>query len=115
MCDLFFFLMNNQNDCSQNPPHADNRGFEIYGPNGEPAYGGTYGRGFIKLWGGIIQKHRGYMMRQSLGPYMTPDIGMDKDYTFDNNLYFPPPGAIKVTECESSTVRMSMVGYGRPE
>jgi len=40
---------------------------------------------------------------------------MDKDYKFDNNLYFPPPGAIKVTECESNTVRMSMVGYGRPE
>ena len=55
------------------------------------------------------------MMRNNPGPYITNDIGMDKDYAFDNNLYFPPPGAISITECESNTVRMSMVGYGRPE
>ena len=69
----------------------------------------------MRLWGGVIQKYRGYMMRNNPGPYITNDIGMDKDYAFDNNLYFPPPGAIKITECESNTVRMSMVGYGRPE
>jgi hypothetical protein len=95
--------------CSQTPPHADNRGRQLY--NTEP----NNGRGDLRLWGGIIQKYRGYMMRNNPGPYITNDIGMDKDYKFDNNLYFPPPGAIKVTECESNTVRMSMVGYGRPE
>ena len=97
--------------CVQTPPHADNRGSEIYGNNTEPATG----RGNLRLWGGIIQKYRGYMMRNAQGPYMTNNIGMDKDYNFDNNLYFPPPGAIKITECESNTVRMSMIDYGRPD
>jgi len=95
--------------CSQTPPHADNRGRQIYNTENDN------GRGNLRLWGGIIQKYRGYMMRNNPGPYITNDIGMDKDYKFDNNLYFPPPGAIKITECESNTVRMSMVGYGRPE
>ena len=94
-------------------PHADNRGRDIYG-NTEPNVG-DHGRGYLKLWGGIIQKHRGYMMRNNPGPYITANIGMDKQYMFDNNLYFPPPGAITISECESNTVRMGMIGYGRPE
>jgi hypothetical protein len=92
--------------CVQTPPQSDNRGRAIY--NNEPD-----GRGDLRLWGGIIQKYRGYMNRQAAGPYATNgDIGMDKAYRFDNNLYFPPPGAIKITECESNTIRMSMWDYG---
>ena len=104
--------LNDGGQCVQTPPHADNRGRQIYG-NAEPANG----RGFLRLHGGIIQGYRGYMMRNNGGgsQYPTNDIGMDKDYAFDNNLYFPPPGAIKITECKSNTVRMSMIGYGRPE
>jgi hypothetical protein len=109
-----FDSFNALGNCSQTPPHADNRGRDIYG-NNEPDTGGN-GRGYLRLWGGIIQKHRGYMMRNGpdngMNPYITDNIGMDKQYMFDNNLYFPPPGAIKITECESNTVRMSMLDYG---
>ena len=99
----------NQN-CNQNPPQADNRGWQIYRQENL--------RGDIRLCGGIIQSYRGYMKRGPGGGSQydpSTDIGMDKQYRFDNNLYFPPPGAITVNECESSTVRMSMIDYGRPE
>ena len=32
---------------------------------------------------------------------------------FDNNLKFPPPGAIKITSCESNTVIMNTIQFGK--
>ena len=103
---------------TQNPPRGDGRGRDIYG--NEPTAGQfDGGRGNIELCGGIIQTYRGYMKRGPVGGQydngIPGQIGMDKLYNFDNNLYFPPPGAISVEECESGTVRMSMVDIGRPE
>mgnify|MGYP001302088873 CR=1 FL=1 len=106
----------NGHNNTQNPPRGDGRGRNIYG--NEPVAGFDGGRGEIQLCGGIIQTYRGYMKRgPTTGHYAggAGQIGMDKLYNFDNNLYFPPPGAISVEECESGTVRMSMVDIGRPE
>ncbi len=65
------------------PPYGDGRGPTLFG--------GTTGnsdiRGDVKLWGGIVQKYRGYLKRNLPGPYdVFPGVGMDKDYNYDNNL-----------------------------
>ena len=49
----------------------------------------------INLWGGAVQKYRGYIVRNYPGPYSLPggNIGYNgKDYNFDCNLKcsFPP-------------------------
>ena len=67
--------------------------------------GGTDNRGYINLWGGVVQKFRGYAKRNNGGgsAYQTFDIGMDKNYNFDCNLKcnFPPlyPENIESSSC----------------
>lgn len=93
------------------PPVADSRGVNIYGQDV------TDHRGLLRLWGGIIQSYRGYMMRNASGPYSPPnngDIGMDKDYYFDQNLAFPPPYFPYVSRCPddgAATAAMTMISY----
>ena len=50
-------------------------------------------RGYVRLWGSVVQFRRGYMKRNTTGPYMTGDIGYDKDYHYDYNFsdFGPPP------------------------
>ncbi|RMZ49373.1 hypothetical protein EB821_02630 [Candidatus Marinimicrobia bacterium PRS2] len=44
-------------------------------------------RGNLYLLGGFVQLYRGYMFRNYQGPYnITPGIGMDKHYTWDDNM-----------------------------
>jgi len=73
-----------------NPPYGDGQGIPIYGPSGNDDT-----RGKINLWGGAVQKYRGYIVRNYPGPYSLPggNIGYNgKDYNFDCNLKcsFPP-------------------------
>ena len=81
-----------------NPPYGDGQGIPRYGTGGTTDYRGT-----IYLWGGIVQKYRGYTVRNNPGPYPTNDIGMDKNYNFDCNLKcnFPPlyPENIESSSC----------------
>ena len=81
-----------------NPPYGDSQGVARYGNGGTTDYRGT-----IYLWGGIVQKYRGYTVRNNPGPYPTNDIGMDKNYNFDCNLKcnFPPlyPENIESSNC----------------
>ena len=85
-------------DLYSNPPFGDGQGIDIYGSSGN-----NDERGKINLWGGAVQKYRGYIVRNSPGPYLGPneltqqtvggDIGYDgKNYNFDCNLRcsFPP-------------------------
>jgi len=84
-----------------NPPYGDGQGIARYGAGGTTDYRGT-----IYLWGGIVQKYRGYTVRNNPGPYQTNDIGMDKNYNFDCNLKcnFPPlyPENIESSDCGGS-------------
>jgi len=49
-------------------------------------------RGNIYFWGSMVQRYRGLMFRNTYGPYnITPGIGMDKHYTWDDNLRCNPP------------------------
>ena len=73
-----------------NPPYGDGQGISIYGSSGS-----NDNRGKISIWGGVVQDHRGYVVRNNPGPYNLPagDIGyIQKDYNFDCNLKckFPP-------------------------
>jgi hypothetical protein len=64
-----------------NPPWGDGLGNGLFGSTGNQD-----DRGTVSLWGGVVQKYRGYMKRNNPGPYPTGDIGMDKNYNYDNNL-----------------------------
>lgn len=61
-------------------------------------------RGNVYLWGGFVQQYRGYMFRNSPGPYnITPGIGMDKHYSWDDNLRcITPPLYPESIECDQS-------------
>ena len=56
-------------------------------------------RGYVRVWGSIVQQKRGYMKRNSpcSNPipggdcYTSQDIGYDKDYNYDMNLRYQPP------------------------
>jgi len=66
-----------------NPPFADGQGVDIYNGTGMGDFRGT-----INLWGGVVQKFRGYVQRNQSGGgnYVTNDIGYEKNYNFDCNL-----------------------------
>ena len=94
-----------------NPPYADGRGISRFGGGS----GNQDARGIVTLWGGIVQKYRGYLKRNQPGPYMTGDIGMDKDYNYDANLgCWPPPfyPAIEFNN-EYDEIDVKIVDYGR--
>ena len=65
-------------------------------------------RGTITIWGGVVQKHRGYVVRNSGGnsPYNTGNIGYpSKNYNFDCNLKCPggfPPLYPENTTCDEA-------------
>ncbi len=66
-----------------NPPYGDGRGPDIYGGTTE----NSDIRGDVILWGGVVQKYRGYMKRNIPGPYnVFPGVGMVKQYHYDDNL-----------------------------
>jgi hypothetical protein len=55
------------------------------------------------------------MKRNATGPYNGNDLGMDKDYNYDNNLVFPPPYYPYRNDCPTNgynVVSMSLVKYG---
>ena len=73
------------------PPLGDARG-PIRVNNGFLT-GNADDRGLIHLWGSIVQEYRGYVRRNTPGPYPTGDIGYGKDYHYDFNFSedSPPP------------------------
>jgi len=85
---------------SSDPPFGDGRGLEIYSNTG-----GTDKRGEIYLWGSVVQKHRGYMLRGTPSPYGTQvfDIGMDKNYHYDSNLFCTSPPFYPAVEYDDGT------------
>ncbi len=68
------------------PPKGDGLSLGIFG-----SLTAADNRGTIYLSGGIVQKYRGYVIRNSPGPYEV-DVGYAKNYNFDgNNACSPPP------------------------
>ena len=92
------------------PPHGDGRGPSIFGGN----TGQSDIRGTVRLWGGVVQKYRGFMERNLPGPYdIFPGIGMDKDYHYDKNLSCAPPPSFPSIEYEGTDeVSLKLSDYG---
>lgn len=70
-----------------NTTKADGNGMR-YGTYGNGSYlEDDDDRGNLYLLGGFVQLYRGYMFRNASGPYnISPGIGMDKHYTWDDNM-----------------------------
>ena len=69
-------------------------------------------RGTIHLWGQVVQQARGYMMRNNPGPYTSLDIGYDKNYHYDKNLYNTPPPYWPRIETEDGRQTLKLRAYG---
>ena len=71
-------------------------------------------RGYVRLWGSIVQFRRGYMKRNTGGgsPYNTGDIGYDKNYNYDYNLRLNPPPYFPDLQNTNNTVILKMASYG---
>ncbi|MBC8479792.1 MAG: hypothetical protein H8D46_04950, partial [FCB group bacterium] len=89
------------------PPWGDGRGIPKYGPSGN-----VDERGTVELWGSIVQKFRGYMQRNQPGPYPTNDIGMDKDWQYDENLACNPPPFYPTIEFDNNERSVTLASYG---
>ena len=100
------------NQSSHESPFGDGRGDN---PNdfGQTTTGLYDRRGKIYLWGGVVQKYRGYMERNPESPYGNADIGMDKSYHYDANLDCTPPPFYPAIEFDdgSGEIQIKMTGY----
>lgn len=105
------YWQNTINGQESTPPWADGRGINRFGGNSA----NTDYRGYVTVWGGIVQKYRGYMMRNSPGPYNTGDIGMDKNYHYDKNLMCGPPPFFPSIEFENDEKSVTLAQYGATE
>ena len=73
-------------------------------------------RGYINLWGSIVQFKRGYMKRNYPGPYnVSPGIGYDKNYHYDWNLRMRPPPYFPDLQSANNAVILKMASYGELE
>ena len=93
---------------------ADGRGpWRATSGLGAPTYTGVSDiRGVVNLWGSIIQLKRGYMKRNSPGPYSAfPGVGYDKNYNFDYNLWIYPPPKFPISTDDKGDVILVMNSY----
>jgi hypothetical protein len=84
-----------------------------------PNYNGVFTdnsdyRGYVNLWGSIVQYKRGYMLRNASGPYNVnaPGVGYDKNYHYDWNLRIHRPPYYPNRENEDGSVSLNMSSYG---
>ena len=79
---------------------ADSRGIDTHGVTNDL-------RGYVYLWGGVVQKYRGYLRRNSPSPYNnvtgTVSIGYTKNYNYDANLDCTPPPFYPAIEFDNGT------------
>jgi len=92
---------------AHDPPWGDGRGLN-FGSTGDNDL-----RGYVYLWGGVVQKYRGYMKRNPTSPYSNASIGMDKSYHYDANLDCNPPPFYPAIEFDdgSGELDIKIVGY----
>ena len=101
------------------PPWGDSRGrvkAADLGFNNPPRNYDS--RGEIYLWGGVVQKFRGYVQRNPTSPYEQATIGyQSKDYHYDANLRCNPPPFYPYIECQNSNgelvVRLTSATTGK--
>tara|TARA_B100000315_G_scaffold260348_1_gene321038 strand:- start:11348 stop:13627 length:2280 start_codon:yes stop_codon:yes gene_type:complete len=77
-------------------------------------------RGFVHLWGSIVQQERGYMKRNApcSNPipggdcYTSEDIGYDKNYNYDYNLIDEPPPYYPDQSTVDGAIVLRLKSYG---
>ena len=100
------------------------QGRTITGSTTEPPFGDGRGRGQnnnqfdntdkrqeIYLWGSVVQKYRGYMLRNVSSNFSNNqphDIGMDKNYHYDSNLFCTSPPFYPAVEYDDGTGEISV-------
>jgi len=92
------------------PPWADTRGDIKQNTAGNNDY-----RGVIVLWGGVVQKYRGYVYRNPTGSYDNASVGYpSKDYNYDNNILCHEPPGWPPLQCEDdqNEVNVKVIGTG---
>ncbi len=99
----------NTTDNAWAPPLGDGRG--PMRVNNRNTTGNTDYRGIIHLYGSVVQMYRGYVKRNSPGPYNTGDIGYDKDYHYDYNFLDYPPPLYPIQTTENGVVSMKLKDY----
>ena len=91
------------------PPWADSRGREKADEWNVTPNSDNDKRGEIYLWGGVVQKYRGYVYRNPQSPYSDAWIGyQSKDYHYDENLRCFPPPSYPYIECENSNGELTV-------
>lgn len=85
------------------PPYGDSRGVGKFGTSGTQD-----DRGEIILWGSVVQKFRGYVVRNNPGPYPTGNIGYEKDYHYDSNLHCIEPPYYPTIEYDNDLNEISV-------
>lgn len=78
-----------------------------------PPTGASDIRGTVMIFGSVVQEKRGYLKRNSPGPYaISPGIGYEKDYHYDRNLRrFPPPEWPETKNSDgSASLELSSIG-----
>ena len=105
--------INDGNQRSHQSPWGDARG-DNQNEFGQTTTGNSDYRGYVYLWGGVVQKYRGYMRRNPQSPYGgSVDIGMDKSYHYDSNLDCNPPPFYPAIEFDdgSGEIDIKLIGY----
>ena len=101
-----FALTTGANAASQRthyPPWGDARGRQKAQDDGGNPSTTMDQRGAIVLWGGVIQRYRGYVQRNASSPYGYATLGYQiKDYNYDANLRCTPPPYYPTIACEGS-------------
>jgi len=88
---------------------GDGRGVVPFRPN----TGTNDIRGDVMIFGSVVQDKRGYLKRNSPGPYpIMSGIGYEKDYHYDRNLRdFPPPEWPETKNADgSSSLQLDGIG-----
>ena len=86
------------------PPWADARGDIKQNTAGNNDY-----RGVIVLWGGVVQRYRGYVYRNPTGSYDGASVGYpSKDYNYDNNILCHEPPGWPPLQCEGDSEELDI-------
>ena len=108
-----FYEGANQPGDAQDPPGADGRGRIKSNDNNVFPSQTQDRRGVIYLWGGVVQKNRGYVRRSANSPYGNAEVGyVTKDYNFDDNVRCNEPPGWPPLQClgDSTEVDVTIIG-----
>ena len=96
---------------SKNPPFGDGRGHGDISNINANDITNIDKRQEIYLWGSVVQKYRGYTLRNVSSNYhqnINHEIGMDKNYHYDNNLYCTSPPFFPAVEYDDDSGEISV-------